>query len=323
MTLDLEAEWLEADATGGFASGTVGGIRTRRYHALLLTATNPPTGRVVLVNGFEAWVEGGFGQRRADRASATARHRRARPTRWRSSDFTHRALAPLDASACRTAARSPARSWWTGRAGRRCCAGGGRSGERALPPLRPPAAVGARLSRAATREPGISISPRESPAATSPGGPIRDRPAIAALSNGAYRHAPDWYRNFLYARERERGLDDRRGSRHARHLHLGARRRRGGADPARGRRARRLGRRSAAARIVAAEGAARARARRPPAGRRGCLSRRPRRRAHRARGLSLVHRLGPRHVHRHARADARQSGGSTMPRRSCSPGRAR
>src|SRR5438552_11765026 len=51
------AEWLETDGLGGFASGTVSGIRTRRYHALLLTAVTPPTGRVVLVNGFDAWVE--------------------------------------------------------------------------------------------------------------------------------------------------------------------------------------------------------------------------------------------------------------------------
>ena len=50
-------EWLETDGLGGFASGTVAGIRTRRYHALLLTATNPPSGRVVLVNGFDASVE--------------------------------------------------------------------------------------------------------------------------------------------------------------------------------------------------------------------------------------------------------------------------
>ena len=50
-------EWLEADGLGGFASGTATGIRTRRYHALLLAATTPPTGRVVLVNGFDAWIE--------------------------------------------------------------------------------------------------------------------------------------------------------------------------------------------------------------------------------------------------------------------------
>src|SRR5215208_3797466 len=62
-----DSEWLEPDGLGGFASGTVGGIRTRRYHALLLAATEPapeggaesagPLSRTVLVNGFDAWVE--------------------------------------------------------------------------------------------------------------------------------------------------------------------------------------------------------------------------------------------------------------------------
>jgi predicted glycogen debranching enzyme len=55
--LDDRREWLEADGLGGFASGTVSGVRTRRYHALLLPATTPPTGRLVLVNGFDAWIE--------------------------------------------------------------------------------------------------------------------------------------------------------------------------------------------------------------------------------------------------------------------------
>jgi predicted glycogen debranching enzyme len=55
--LDLAAEWLEADGLGGFASGTVSGVRTRRYHALLLTASAPPSGRMVLVNGFDASIE--------------------------------------------------------------------------------------------------------------------------------------------------------------------------------------------------------------------------------------------------------------------------
>lgn len=55
--MDRTAEWLEADGLGGFASGTVSGVRTRRYHALLLAALRPPTERVVLVNWFDAWVE--------------------------------------------------------------------------------------------------------------------------------------------------------------------------------------------------------------------------------------------------------------------------
>jgi predicted glycogen debranching enzyme len=51
-----QTEWLETDGLGGFASGTVGGIRTRRYHGLLLTAAAPPDKRVMLVNGLEAFV---------------------------------------------------------------------------------------------------------------------------------------------------------------------------------------------------------------------------------------------------------------------------
>src|SRR5437879_3457158 len=57
MLIDDRTEWLEADGLGGFASGTTSGVRTRRYHALLLSALTPPTGRVVLVNGFDAWVD--------------------------------------------------------------------------------------------------------------------------------------------------------------------------------------------------------------------------------------------------------------------------
>jgi predicted glycogen debranching enzyme len=51
-----DAEWLEANGLGGFASGTVSGIPTRRYHALLLCAVNPPSDRFVFVNGYAAWV---------------------------------------------------------------------------------------------------------------------------------------------------------------------------------------------------------------------------------------------------------------------------
>lgn len=53
----LATEWLETDGMGGFASSTASGQRTRRYHGLLLSAKNPPGDRVMLVNGFDAWVE--------------------------------------------------------------------------------------------------------------------------------------------------------------------------------------------------------------------------------------------------------------------------
>ena len=43
------SEWLVTNGIGGFASGTVGGANTRRYHALLVAALRPPLDRVVTV----------------------------------------------------------------------------------------------------------------------------------------------------------------------------------------------------------------------------------------------------------------------------------
>ena len=44
-----QREWLVTNGIGGFASGTVSGNLTRRYHGLLLAALQPPVGRMQLV----------------------------------------------------------------------------------------------------------------------------------------------------------------------------------------------------------------------------------------------------------------------------------
>ncbi len=46
-------EWLETNGLGGFASGTVAGVNTRRYHGLLVAALNPPVGRTALLSKLE------------------------------------------------------------------------------------------------------------------------------------------------------------------------------------------------------------------------------------------------------------------------------
>jgi predicted glycogen debranching enzyme len=46
-------EWLETNGIGGFASSTIVGMDTRRYHGLLTAATKPPVGRVVLLSKLE------------------------------------------------------------------------------------------------------------------------------------------------------------------------------------------------------------------------------------------------------------------------------
>ena len=46
-------EWLVTNGIGGYACGTVSGMRTRVYHGLLVAAENPPVGRLMVVPGLD------------------------------------------------------------------------------------------------------------------------------------------------------------------------------------------------------------------------------------------------------------------------------
>src|SRR5215216_5779501 len=49
----LRREWLETNGLGGFAASSIAGLNTRRYHGLLVAATRPPVGRLVLLSKLE------------------------------------------------------------------------------------------------------------------------------------------------------------------------------------------------------------------------------------------------------------------------------
>jgi predicted glycogen debranching enzyme len=202
--MDLTAEWLEAGARGGFASGTVGGERTRRYHALLLAATHPPGGRIVLVNGIEAWVTASDGNHPITTQRYTTglvhpdgwRHltgfsRNPWPS-WRfvlpgGTEIIHELFVSRETS--ETVLR-----WW-----REGAAGPCRLHVRPL--------ISGRDYHALHREnPVCNLDS----AGSGPGvawRPYASLPEIAAGSNGDYHAEPTWYRNFLYVAERDRGLD--------------------------------------------------------------------------------------------------------------------
>lgn len=46
-------EWLVTNGIGGYASGTIAGVLTRRYHGLLIAAFRPPVERTLLVSKFD------------------------------------------------------------------------------------------------------------------------------------------------------------------------------------------------------------------------------------------------------------------------------
>src|SRR3954468_14758221 len=65
MTRDISAlrldgliarEWLAANGNGGFASSTLCGLNTRKYHGLLVAAMAPPVRRMVILSRVEDFV---------------------------------------------------------------------------------------------------------------------------------------------------------------------------------------------------------------------------------------------------------------------------
>ena len=199
------AEWLETDGLGGFASGTVGLIRTRRYHALLLVATTPPTGRFVLVNGFDAWVETPAGS-------------------FPISSQSYMPGGLVHPDGVRRIQGFTTEPWprWTFRVG---------DGTEIVQEIfaRHGAPVVALSWRLAAPRAGVSLIVRPFMsgrdyhalqrenlafrfAAVRDGNrlvwhPYDGVPGIVVLSNGEYIQQPDWYRRFLYQEERARGLD--------------------------------------------------------------------------------------------------------------------
>jgi predicted glycogen debranching enzyme len=196
-------EWLEPDGLGGFASGTATGVRTRRYHAVLLTATTPPTGRMALVNGFDAWAETSAGTfaLTSQRYEPDVIH----PDGARHiTEFTYepwpRWVFTLDDGTviehmviARHGAPLVALSW-------RLLSGPGGS-------LRVRPFLSGRDYHSLHHE---NSAFRFEPEVTSGGlvwRPYTGVPDIHLSTNGHYRHQPDWFRRFRYEVERDRGLD--------------------------------------------------------------------------------------------------------------------
>jgi predicted glycogen debranching enzyme len=204
VLLPLDAEWLESDSMGGFASGTVAGYRTRRYHALLLTPRSPPSERVVLVNGFEAWVELPAGD-----FPLSSQH------------YAPDVLHPRGIDHLVGFTREPWPRWtYRGPEGveivQECIVdrvdgsvllawrltGGNAAARLKLRPL-----LSGRDYHALMRENAAFAFDARAANGNVTWRPYADMPAIAALTNGAYEHSPTWYRNFLYREEAARGLD--------------------------------------------------------------------------------------------------------------------
>ena len=204
LTEMMQDEWLEADGLGGFASGTVSGIRTRRYHALLLTATKPPAGRLVLVNGFDASVEtpGGIYDISSQLYPPDVMHpdgaKRVvefEPEPWPKWLFALEDGTKIQQEIFAVNGASIVALSWRALTGT----------EKATLTVRP--FLSGRDYHSLHHENPqfrFQTETRENKIIWHPYSGI---PGIIAVHNGHYQHRPDWYRNFVYEEERQRGLD--------------------------------------------------------------------------------------------------------------------
>ena len=203
ITGDTTAEWLETDGLGGFACGTVSGVRTRRYHALLVAATKPPLGRMTLVNGVEVWISTPAGRYALTSHRYLpdvihpdgARHLTAFTAepwpRWQytlpdGTGIEQELFVPHGHSACVLAWRATP----------------GRGVTLEMRPL-----LSGRDYHATHHEnSGFRFDPRQR-ATRVIWTPFDGVPGVEVYSNGDYEHSPDWYRSFSYSEELARGLD--------------------------------------------------------------------------------------------------------------------
>jgi predicted glycogen debranching enzyme len=197
-------EWLETDGLGGFAMGPVIGPRTRRYHGLLVTATTPPTGRVMLVSGLDVTVEtpGGRWALSAQRYAGGTTTGDGDPhlesfahEPWPTWTFhlpdgtriAHELFMRAGARKVFVAWRLLSGQTWARLAVR-------------------PFLAGRDFHGLMHENAALSFHPELDT------GKVRFRPyagghGISIASNGAYHHQPFWYRRFLYEEELRRGLD--------------------------------------------------------------------------------------------------------------------
>lgn len=193
-------EWLESDGQGGFSSGTASGVRTRRYHAALVSADESSSRRFVLLNGFDAWIETSTGripistQRYVPDVlspDGAERLERFESDPW--PKWTYRIAGALTVEQELFVPQgSPAAViTWRGREGRLI--------------LRP-FISGRDYHDLHHRNGAFRFEPR-----TSDGRliwePYPGVPPLLVATNGTYVHAPTWYMNFQYDEERFRGLD--------------------------------------------------------------------------------------------------------------------
>src|SRR5437899_2482218 len=200
-----EREWLETNGIGGFASSTVIGANTRRYHGLLTAALRPPVGRFVLLSKLEETLilEG----RRFELSTNFYGARVTHPQGYRlMREFR---LDPFPVSVFKADGVEVEKSIFMIQGENSVVirydlrASAGRNVKMEIRPL-----IAFRDFHATTHENGALNPGVNRSAGLASVAPYSGLPALYFIHDGGSVDTSGvWYRNFRYDRERERGLD--------------------------------------------------------------------------------------------------------------------
>jgi predicted glycogen debranching enzyme len=218
------AEWLHTNGAGAYASSTVAGMHTRRYHGLLVAALDPPHGRHVFLSHVDvtATLARGMGMDAPppSRRPGVSLSRSGRP-KW---ELAVHQFPSVDPAArpfhLERFDQDPLPRWTYGVAGgeleitlglvrgenavvlRYAFRGGD---ERIMLALRP--LLAARDYHGLLRENGAMIQRVELRAGEVRVQPRRELPRVCFRFEGTFVGSQDWWRHFEYLAERDRGLD--------------------------------------------------------------------------------------------------------------------
>ncbi len=204
MMDNAELEWLETDGLGGFATGALSLIPSRRYHSLLTTSVSPPVNRYILLNSIDVRVETSEGS-------------------FPLSGFQYMpdVVAPFDKIDGQWIDGALFPSWkYSFKEYEIIFSLFMPFGENRI-------CLSWELTRTGKQPVSLSVRPlvsgRDYHSLHHRNGAMRgfadvsdnlinwmlyeDLPQLSAFTNGSYQHIPVWYHNFLYSSERERGFN--------------------------------------------------------------------------------------------------------------------
>lgn len=198
-------EWLVANGIGGFASSTITGANTRRYHGLLTAALEPPTGRMVVVSKVEECIL--FGRDCAFSLSSNRYNGVIHPEGYQHLRFFER--KPLPRMKFEVNGYNLLKTIFMPHGSNTTVVEYENTGENPFRLRLSPLFVYRDYHTLFRREDRFDFYTNEKGGYFEMYPHFGAQPVFFRHTVGEYRQQPVWYYNFTYERETERGLDDR------------------------------------------------------------------------------------------------------------------